>query len=86
MADPFILGISSGGSCFSAIFVMLNLSSSFYYFRKLDLFFPLQSLVSLTGCMLALGFIYYFKNKIKSSQEEYSYLIIAVFKNYFAIS
>lgn len=82
LADPFILGISSGGSCFSAIFVLLNLSS-FFYLSQFDKFFPLQSLVSLVGCLFAFSFINYFKNKIKSHHAEYSYLIIGIILNSF---
>ena len=82
LADPFILGISSGGSCFSAIFVLLNLSVYFSFFQ-LDSFFPLQSIVSFIGCMFAFFFILSFKNKIKSHQEEYSYLIIGIILNSF---
>lgn len=80
LADPFILGISAGGNCFSAIFVLLNFSSLFYL-ANLDKFFPIQSIASLVGCLISFTFINYFRNKIKSQHAEYSYLIIGIILN-----
>lgn len=82
LADPFILGISAGGSCFSAIFVLLNLSSLFYL-TQFNLYFPIQSAVSILGCFISYLFIHFFKNKIKTQHEEYSYLIIGIILNSF---
>jgi iron complex transport system permease protein len=82
LADPFILGISSGGSCFSAIFVILNLSV-FMGFNDFETWFPVQSFVSVVGCLFSTLLIFYLRSKIKSQHEEYSYLIIGVILNSF---
>ncbi|MES2614719.1 MAG: iron ABC transporter permease [Bdellovibrionota bacterium] len=82
LADPFILGISSGGSCFAALFVLLNFSS-FFYLTNLNKYFPLQSIVSLLGCLFSFYFINKFRKKIKAQHQEYSYLIIGIILNAF---
>jgi iron complex transport system permease protein len=82
LADPFILGISSGGSFAAALFVLLNFSS-YFYFINFEKYFPLQSLVSILGCFLSFLIIIFFKNKIKSENKEYSYLIIGIILNSF---
>lgn len=82
LADPFILGISSGGSCFSALFVLLHVSSA-VTLVKMEKYFPMQSVVSLIGCLIAFSIITYFKRRIKSYHAEYSYLIIGIILNSF---
>lgn len=80
LADPFILGISAGGTCFAACFVLLGWYS-YPYFSFIDSFFPVQSIFSFVGCFLSFFFLLFFKKKVRHSNDEYAFPLIGIILN-----
>lgn len=80
LSDPFILGISAGGTCFAAAFVLLGFYS-YAEFSFLDTFFPVQSLFSFLGCFISFALLLFLKNKIRSANDEYSLPLIGIVLN-----
>lgn len=80
LADPFILGISAGGTCFAASFVLLGLYSC-SYFSFIDQFFPVQSIFSFIGCFFSFSFLLFFKKKVRNSNDEYAFPLIGIILN-----
>ncbi|WP_315861828.1 FecCD family ABC transporter permease [Fluviispira vulneris] len=82
LADPFILGISSGGTCFLALFIIL---SSIQFFSELTLqnLIPFQSVFTFIGCFLSFFILLFFRKRIKSVNDEYIYPVIGIIINSF---
>ncbi|WP_272866928.1 FecCD family ABC transporter permease [Silvanigrella aquatica] len=85
LADPFILGISSGGICFASVFILLN-SSALFSSMHLFYFFPLQSAFALIGCLTSFFILLFVRKKIKSSHDEYVFPVIGIIINSFFTS
>lgn len=81
LADPFVLGISAGGTFFSASFVLLGLSSYSLCFFKIASFFPIQSVFSFLGCLVAFLFLLFGKKRIPHADDEYVFVLLGVILN-----
>lgn len=81
LADPFVLGISAGGTFFSASFVLLGLSSYSLYFSKISSFFPIQSVFSFLGCVVSFLFLLFGKKRVPHFEDEYVFVLLGVILN-----
>ena len=82
LADPFILGISSGGTCFASIFLVFNSTAFFSSFPLISIF-PIQSLFAFVGCLFSFAILLLARKKIKSIHDEYIFPVIGIIINSF---
>lgn len=82
LADPAILGISAGGTCFAVIFILLPFSTS-WFFSKIDPYFPAHSLFAFLGCGLAFGILLFLKKCFQRVDHESIYIVIGIILNAF---
>lgn len=82
LADPFILGISSGGTCFASIFLIFN-SSALFASLPVIYIFPIQSIFAFIGCLVSFIILLLARKKIKSIHDEYVFPVIGIIINSF---
>lgn len=82
LADPFILGISSGGVCFASIFIVFN-SATIYLNFPIFFIFSAQSIFAFLGCFLSFLILLIMRKKVKIDNDEYIYPVIGVVINTF---
>ncbi|WP_338637772.1 iron ABC transporter permease [Spirobacillus cienkowskii] len=82
LADPFILGVSSGGTFFSALFLMVYPLIPIYYSSLFNVF-PIQPIFAFVGCVFSFLIIFYMRKKILNVQDEFTYIIIGIILNSF---
>lgn len=82
LADPAILGISAGGTCFAVVFILLHLSTV-WFFAKVDLYFPSHSLFAFLGCVLAFAALLLLKKYFRRVDNESIYIVIGIILNAF---
>ncbi|WGL61361.1 iron ABC transporter permease [Pigmentibacter sp. JX0631] len=85
LADPFILGISSGGTCLVA-FLMLFPLPLFLLPFAFNITFSFQTIAAFIGCMMSFNIIFILRRKIKSVNDEYIYPVIGIIINTFLSS
>ncbi|MGY3803064.1 FecCD family ABC transporter permease [Pigmentibacter ruber] len=85
LADPFILGISSGGTCIVAFLMLFPIPSSLLSYT-INISFSFQTIAAFVGCMLSFNFILILRRKIKSVNDEYVYPVIGIIINTFLSS
>lgn len=82
LADPFILGISSGGTCFASLFLIFN-STAFFANFPISILFPIQSVFAFLGCMVSFFLLIFARKKIKNLNDDYIYPVIGIIINSF---
>lgn len=82
LADPFILGISAGGTCFAA--GSMFFSSSFILLQfPLEYNFSLQTVAAFIGCLFSFTILFWARKKIQGSNDDYIYPVIGIITNTF---
>jgi iron complex transport system permease protein len=82
LADPFILGISSGGSCFASLFFIFN-SLPIISSLPLTILFPIQSIFAFIGCMFSFIILILARKNIKNLNDDYIFPVIGIIINSF---
>ena len=82
LADPFILGISSGGSCFASLFFIFN-SLPIISGLPLTILFPIQSIFAFIGCMFSFIILILARKNIKNLNDDYIFPVIGIIINSF---
>jgi iron complex transport system permease protein len=82
LCDPFILGISSGGSCFVAIFSMIGISF-IPQILSFESIIPFQSVAAVSGCLIAFAAMFFMKKHMASFNDEYVFPVIGIILNSF---
>jgi len=78
LADPFILGISAGGTCFIAL---LSLFESTPLLLAINSFFPIHFFWSFFGCLFAFSLLFILKKKIPHQLDESVYPLVGIILN-----
>lgn len=76
LADPYVLGISSGGTTAAVLYTLLGLP----VFVGL---FPVRMVVTLMGCLATLGILLALKNKIRTAESTYALAVLGLIFNAF---
>ncbi|KAB8030947.1 FecCD family ABC transporter permease [Fluviispira multicolorata] len=82
LADPFILGISSGGTCFLSLSILINYPPLFSIISS-QTFIPIKSFHAFIGCIVSFLILFSFRRKIKTVNDEYVYPVIGIIINSF---
>jgi iron complex transport system permease protein len=82
LADPFFLGLSSGGACFAAAFLLLS-SGSFLSDVSIFYYFSVQSIFAFLGCLFSFLIVVFARKKIAHMHDEYVYPVIGIIINSF---